>query len=234
MKNLRIEALIIAAGIIVLGIFFRLAVADFIGKDRIVTVKGLAEMEVKADKVIWPLMFKEIGNSPTEMYSRIEEKNKEIVQFLTKNGIKPEEISINPPDVSDRKANLYNNEEASERYIASSTIIVTSSNVDGVRQLMARQSELMKRGIALVAGDYNSASLSYEFTRLNDIKPQMIEDATKKARTTAEKFAKDSESRLGKIKTASQGQFSIEDRDEHTSHIKKVRVVTTVEYYLKD
>ena len=98
---------------------------------------------------------------------------------------------------------------------------------------MSEQTELLKQGIAITGGDYRY-SVSYEFTGLNDIKPQMIEEATKNARAAAEKFAKDSDSKLGKIRNASQGQFSISNRDGNTPYIKSVRVVTTVTYYLKN
>lgn len=234
MKHLRIESLIIATALLGIGLLFRAAVGDFINKDRVVTVKGLAETEVKADKVIWPIVYKELGASPSQMYDNIKQKNADIVRFLTQNGIRASEISINPPTVDDRKANAYSDFKGEERYIASSAIIVTSANVDTVRKLMQRQTELLKHGIAVEAVEYGSNSLNYLYTGLNHIKPQMIEEATKNARSAAEKFAKDSDSRLGKIKTASQGQFSIEDRDANTAHIKKVRVVTTVEYFLED
>jgi len=235
MKNLIKEAAIIALAILGFGCLFHSAVDNFIDKDRTVTVKGLAEMEVKADKVIWPLTYKELGNTPSEMYANISAKNAQIVSFLTQYGIRKDEISINPPEISDRKAHAYgSDDDITTRYVATSVITVTSNSLDTVRSLMQRQSELMKYGIALTGGDYESGGTTYEYTRLNSIKPRMIEEATKNARATAEKFAKDSDSRLGKIKTASQGQFSIEDRDQNTSHIKNVRVVTTIEYYLKD
>ncbi len=98
---------------------------------------------------------------------------------------------------------------------------------------MSEQAELLKQGIAITGGDYRY-NVVYEFTGLNKVKPQMIEEATKNARVAAEKFAKDSESRLGKIKNASQGQFSISDRDANTPYVKNIRVVTTVDYYLKN
>ena len=118
------------------------------------------------------------------------------------------------------------------RYNATSVITVTSKNVDKVRKLMSEQAELLKQGIAISGGDYRY-NVVYEFTGLNDVKPQMIEEATKNARAAAEKFAKDSDSSLGKIRNASQGQFSISDRDANTPYIKSIRVVTTVNYYLK-
>jgi hypothetical protein len=113
---------------------------------------------------------------------------------------------------------------------ATSVITVTSTEVDKVRTLMRRQSELMKQGIALVSEEYGSNSVVYEFTGLNKVKPDMIEEATKNARKTAQKFADDSGSSLGEIRNAQQGQFSIEDRDANTPYIKRLRVVNTVEY----
>ena len=98
---------------------------------------------------------------------------------------------------------------------------------------MSRQADLMKQGIAIVSEEYGSNSVEYEFTKLNEIKPEMVEEATKNARATAEKFAADSGSGIGDIRTASQGQFSIDDRDSNTPYIKKVRVVSTIEYNLK-
>ncbi|MCD8092232.1 MAG: SIMPL domain-containing protein [Bacteroides sp.] len=232
MKNWRIEAIIISIGIIMLGVMIRNGINDFKDKDRIVSVKGLAEMEVPADKVIWPLVYKDIGNDPALLYANMEQKNKAIVNFLEQNGIAKEEISIVPPEVIDMQAERYGSRDIPYRYNATSVITVTSKNVDKVRKLMSEQAEFLKQGIAITGGDYKY-NVSYEFTGLNSIKPQMVEEATKNARAAAEKFAKDSDSSLGKIRNASQGQFSISDRDANTPYIKSVRVVTTVNYYLK-
>ena len=150
----------------------------------------------------------------------MEQKNKAIVKFLESNGIAKEEISIAPPEVIDMQAERYGNRDIAYRYNATSVITVTSKNVDKVRKLMSEQAELLKQGIAISGGDYRY-NVVYEFTGLNDVKPQMIEEATKNARTAAEKFAKDSDSSLGKIRNASQGQFSISDRDANTPYIKK-------------
>lgn len=112
-------------------------------------------------------------------------------------------------------------------------VVVTSTQVEKVRDLIKRQTELLKEGIAVVAGDY-SFQTTYEYTDLNNVKPAMIAEATKNAREAAKKFADDSQSKLGKIKNASQGQFSIEDRDQYTPYIKRIRVVSTIDYFLKD
>lgn len=166
------------------------------------------------------------------LYANLEQKNKAIVQFLKSNGIGDDEISIAPPEVIDMQAERYADRNVNYRYNATSVITVTSKNVDKVRKLMAEQAELMKQGITITGGDYRY-NVVYEFTGLNEVKPQMIEEATKNARAAAEKFAKDSDSKLGKIRNASQGQFTITDRDANTPYIKSIRVVTTVNYYLR-
>ena len=225
-----IAASVIGFAIIVLGFALRSGIVAFKDMDRSVTVKGLAEREVKADKVTWPLVYKELGNDPAEMYDLLTQKNKKVLAFLKSAGIKESDISVNPPVISDRQADNYGNEIMNYRYKATSVITVTSTEVDKVRTLMRRQSELMKQGIALVSEEYGSNSVVYEFTGLNEVKPDMIEEATKNARKTAQKFADDSGSSLGEIRNAQQGQFSIEDRDANTPYIKRLRVVNTVEY----
>lgn len=225
-------ALIIAAALIVLGESLSCGIVTFKDRDRQVSVKGLAEREVQANKVTWPLVYKEIGNDPTEMYSSLEKKNAIITAFLRQGGVKDSEISVNPPSISDRQADSYGQEVVNFRYRATSVITVTSTDVDRVRSLMRRQAELMKQGVPLIIEDYGDNRVTYEFTALNDIKPAMVEEATANARATAEKFAADSDSRLGSLRHASQGQFSIEDRDAHTPYIKNVRVVVTMDYGL--
>lgn len=232
-NSLICSSLIIAAGMVVMGFSIRSGIVTFKDMDRSVVVKGLAEREVKADKVTWPLVYKELGNDPSEMYNTLEKKNQKVINFLKGAGIKSEEISVNPPVISDRQADNYGNEIMNYRYKATSVITVISSDVDKVRQLMRRQTELMRQGIAIVSDEYGSNAVRYEFTGLNSIKPGMVEEATKKARETAQKFAEDSESTLGGIKSAQQGQFSIEDRDANSPYIKRVRVVTTVDYSLE-
>ena len=136
----------------------------------------------------------------------------------------------------DQQANMsYSSEQVRYRYKANCVVTVVSKNVDLVRKLVTKQAELMRQGVTIVGNEYDEgSSVSYEFTGLNEIKPEMIAEATRNARKTAEQFAEDSESELGKIKTADQGQFSIEDRDQNTPWLKNIRVVTTVVYYLED
>ena len=228
-----IPALLIMAGIIILGVSIKSGLNSFAQRDRAVAVRGLAEREVKANKVTWPIVCKEVGNELPAIYDRINATNEAIVAFLTTNGLSKEEISINAPEIVDLQAERYSSNDRPFRYNVTSVITVTSSQVDKVNELISRQAELLKQGIAITAGDYNYRTI-YEYTDLNTIKPEMIAEATQNAREAADKFAADSHSDLGQIKSASQGQFSIEDRDPYTPYIKNVRVVTYVNYYLED
>ena len=233
MSNWKTEAIVLAIGMVALGAQVKQGINNFVAKDRVVTVKGLAEMEVPANKVTWPLMYKEVGNDLSTLYNKISHTNKAIVDFLKNKGIAEDEISINAPEIIDMQAERYVGENKTYRYNVTTVITVTSNKVDLVRNLISEQGELLKQGIAITGGDYRY-NIQYDFTSLNEIKPQMIEEATKNAREAAQKFAKDSDSELGKIKRANQGQFSIENRDANTPYIKRIRVVTTIDYSLED
>lgn len=234
MKNYRIyEAAIMAIAIVVLGLCIKWGIDDFANKDRKVTVKGLAEKEVEADKVTWPILSKEMGNNLPELYNLIAVKQAKIKKFLVDAGIKETEISVNASKVIDMNADQYSNNTRPYRYIITSIITVTSGNVQLVRSIIARQGELLKQGIAIVGGDYENPTV-YEYVSFTSMKPKMMEEAISNAEKTAQQFAENSHSKLNKIVSADQGQFSIEDRDQNTPWIKKVRVVTTVTYSLKD
>ena len=233
MKTRIISAAILALGIMALGLFIKGGIDNYANKDRKVSVKGLAEREVAADKVTWPIVSKELGDDLPELYNRIAMKQQKIKQFLIKSGIQSNEISINPPEITDAKANQYSSTETEFRYYATLVITVTSRKVDLVRSIIARQGELLKQGIAIVANEYDN-NTEYEYVSFKAMKPQMMQDAIANAETTAQQFAKNSHSKLDKIVSADQGQFSIDDRDSNTPYIKKVRVVTTVTYLLKD
>ena len=225
--------LLIAIGLAILGLNIKSGLNSISGSQRTVRGRGLSEQEVKANLITWPIVSKEVGNDLPTLYNTIENTNKIILEFLKSNGIADSEISVNAPQVIDMQADRYNNQNVLYRYNVTNVIVVTSSKVDKVQALIKRQTELLQRGIAIVAGDYQYQTV-YEYTDLNNVKPEMIADATKNARQAAKKFAEDSHSKLGKIKTATQGQFSIEDRDQYTPDIKRIRVVSTIVYYLKD
>ena len=231
--SLIISSAIIALGIVILGFALKSGIDRFSDRDRVVTVRGLCEKEVQANKVTWPIVTKEVGNDLTAIYPKIEANNKAILAFLTSNGLDASEITINSPQVFDQAAERYGNQNVMYRYQVTNVVVVTSDKVEQVRALINKQADLLRQGIAVVAGDYNYQT-SYEYTDLNSIKPEMIAEATANAREAADKFAQDSHSKLGKIKTASQGQFSINDRDQYTPQVKTVRVVTYITYYLDD
>jgi len=201
--------------------------------ERTVTAKGLSEREYDADKVIWPIQFTVTSNELTQLYQSIETHSLKIKGFLEKQGINASEISLAAPVITDKSAQQYGNAKAEFRYTALQTITVYSKNINNVRSVMKLLPELGKSGIAFTGSNYQ-AQTEYIFTRLNEVKPEMIEEATRNARAVAEKFAADSASKLGKIRQARQGQFSISARDKNSPYIKKVRVVSTVEYYLSD
>ena len=202
--------------------------------ERTVTVKGLSEREYAADTVIWPIQFTKASNNLEGIYSSIDSSNQRVRAFLKNNGIKDQEITVSTPSIIDKKARRYDDKANYDfRYTARQTVTVYSRNIGIVRKAMGQLSELGKQGIVLSGDDltYHSQA-EYLFTRLNQVKPEMIEEATKNAREVANKFAVDSGSPLGKIKSASQGQFIISERDWNNPHIKKVRVVSTITYYL--
>lgn len=227
------QALILALGIIVLGYSVNSGLISLAGKDRKVVVKGLAEKEVEADKVTWPIVSKEIGNDLPELYQTINNTTGTIRKFLLQNGLKADEISVNAPVVIDLNAERYGENRNPYRYNITSIITVTSSNVKLVRSIIARQGELLKKGVAIVDGGYENP-VKYEFVAFRQMKPKMMQEAIENAEQTATQFAENSKSQIDKIMNADQGQFSIEDRDSNTPYIKKVRVVTTVTYSLKD
>ncbi|MDE6311506.1 MAG: SIMPL domain-containing protein [Muribaculaceae bacterium] len=226
-------SLILGLGLLSIGLCLRSAAGTIADRDRTASVRGLCEREVLADKVTWPLVTQDLGNDLPGMYAKSEQVTKAILEFLHAGGIGDGEISVNPPDVEDRLTQSYDPSRVSQRYKLTCVIVVTSSDVEKVRELIKRQSELISRGIAVLAGDYNYPT-TYEFTGLNEIKPAMIAEATHNAREAAAKFAQDSGSKLGRIITASQGQFSISDRDRYSPHIKNIRVVTNLTYGLED
>ena len=223
------EALILAIGLVLMGVSIKWGIDGFTNKDRKVTVKGLAEREVPADKVTWTISTNEMGNDLPSLHEGINQTTGKIKQFLKQYGLTEGEISVNPPSVTDLDANQWSENRKGFRYIINSTVTVTSKKVADVRKAIFKQAELLKQGVAI-----ESSSANYEYVSFQKMKPEMMEEAIKNAQKTAEQFAENSDSKLGKIQTAGQGQFEIDDRDASTPHVKKLRVVTTVTYSLKD
>ena len=224
-----IGAALIALGIVCLGWFIKAGIDDFAEKDRRVTVKGLAEREVPADKVTWSIGTKETGNDLPMLYENISVQTQKIKQFLLKYELPEGEITINPPSVSDLEAREWGDNNRGFRYIVNTTITVATNKVEQVNKAISNQAELLKQGVAL-----GENTPMYEYASFQQMKPEMMAEAIKNAQKTAEQFAEASNADLGSILTADQGVFSIDNRDENTPYIKKLRVVTTVTYSLKD
>ena len=229
MKKEIIGYALIALGIVCLGWFIKAGIDNFTEKDRKVTVKGLAEREVPADKVTWSIGTKVTGNDLPQLYESISYQTQKIKNFLLKYGLPEKEITVNPPSITDLEAREWGDNRRDFRYIVNTTITVATNKVEEVNKAISKQAELLKHGVAL-GENYPQ----YEYASFQQMKPEMMAEAIKNAQKTADQFAEASNSTLGKILTADQGQFSIDNRDENTPYIKKLRVVTTVTYSLKN
>ncbi|MGE0407390.1 MAG: SIMPL domain-containing protein [Candidatus Korobacteraceae bacterium] len=215
--------------------------------DRYVTVRGLVERTVKADLAIWPISYKQAGDDLSLVYAATESDRQAILRFLSEQGIQSSEIELGLVRVVDTQANEYGGgNRAPRRYIVEQQITVRTARVDQVSAAAQKTSLLLQKGIVLNTNP--GQGLAYKFTGLNAIKPDMITEATRNARAAADRFAADSGSRVGSIRQANQGVFSIlaADRgsdgggeygggfDADSSLMKTVRVVTTVQYYLEE
>lgn len=236
MKNLDwLKTVIIAIAIIIAGYF--VGNMHRLGKqyDRYVQVKGLSEREVNADLAVWPMTISLTGNDLVTLRKDIEEQNLQVLRFFKEQGFTDDELTRGTINVTDARANIYNNnaQQSQYRYLANSEITVRTSDISQLQKSLAESTELISDGVLL--GSKNTwRPIEYIFTGLNDIKPEMVEEATKNAREVAEKFARDSQASVGEIRVARQGLFSISDRDQNTPQIKIVRVVNTIDFQLKD
>jgi uncharacterized protein len=231
------QARLIAAALLAVGVA---AAGGLVGRglfearatERTVTVKGLSEREVDADLAFWPITFTATANDLAAAQARIDRDAERIRAFLRERGFEDGEIQSGPPTVTDRMAEGGFGNQPLERYVVRGLLTVRSPKVAKVREASGGTAPLVASGVAL-ARDYD-ARTQYLFTQLETIKPEMIAEATRDARRAAEQFAHDSGSRVGAIRSAQQGYFSIEDRDAFSPERKRVRVVTTVQYLLED
>lgn len=229
-------AALVSAGIVIGGFFPGYFYYKTKADARSVTVKGLAEKNVSADTGIWDIQFTVNGNDLEAERNRIDTQAKEITAFLRSHGFEDSEIGIGRIEVNDQMSNPYHSSDAAEkaRFILTQTIAVRSDKVQKIAEAMSLSNELIGKGIV-----FSNQSASYFFTKLNDIKPEMLKEATHNAKEAALEFARNSGSKVGKIKKANQGVFSVSAADNpevyEASRInKKVRVVSTVEYLLED
>ena len=218
-------AIVLAA--LVLGIFMVCTVRTLKSYDDTVKVRGLCEREVPADRVVLRVSYSAQDNDLATLRSTVEQNDKEVIALLKKAGFTDEEIKYNSANFNDRYDNYYSS-NIRFRYSANQTISVFTSKMEEVSKIRNTiDADLLKQDI--ISNTY----ANFEYNGLNDIKPSMIAESLENARSAADEFAKNSHSRIGKMRTASQGYFEVEDLDENTPQVKKVRVVTTVEYYLK-
>ena len=226
------DSLKIGISIVMAAVILAVGFANIITPERSVSVRGLAEREVDADLAVWNMSFSMGENNLESMQKSILEKTEVIKKYLIKHGLEESDFTVKPAAITDNSLNSYMDQtKITYKFVAQQTILVRSGKIEAVKSAYADSLELVSAGIA-VSQDYDS-KVSYEFTKLNDIKPEMIAEATKNARTAAEQFAHDSNSKVGKIKKATQGLFTIEDAAVGLEDKKSVRVVNTVEYLLK-
>ena len=241
-------AALIAVGLVVGGWLLGSEIKATRLSDRYVTVKGLVERTVKSDLAVWPVSYKEAGDDLTSLYAKTESDKQAILQFLDQQGIQSSEIELGVVRVTDTQANEYGGgNRAPHRYIVEQAITVRTARVEQVAGAAQKTMQLLQKGIVLAGGPGDRGGVTYKFTGLNNIKPDMITEATRNARAAADRFARDSGSKVGSIRQANQGVFSIvaanagggaEEGPDYqnpadSSLMKTVRVVTTVEYYLE-
>ncbi len=232
-----LKALILGLGIAWGGFFPGYFYYQTHYNNNTVTVKGLAEMNVKADLAVWDIKFVTTNNSLPEAQKKIEAQKQLVISFLLEQGFTREEIQVGRLETNDLDTNPYRDKAATSRYILNQYMVLKSSKVDSVEKALSSTAELVAKGV--IFDNQYSSPVAYIFTHLNEIKPAMLEEATKNARQAAAEFAKSADSKVGKIRRAQQGVFSILPQDqtpgasESNQINKKVRVVSTVEYWLE-
>ncbi len=220
--------------------------------DRYVTVKGLVERTVKSDRAVWAVSFKTAGNDLPSTFAKSEADKNTVMAFFAEQGIGAGEMSVGQIRVVDRQTNEYGgNAEKGSRYILTQTVTISSNDVDKMSRAGGKTAALVQAGVVLASGENGQqGGIVYQFSGLNALKPDMITEATRNARDSANRFAADSGSKVGAIRSANQGVFSIASNEPgnaasageeggggaqaDASIMKKVRVVSTIEYYLEN
>ena len=221
-------AAFIALGITLAGLFMYCGIHQISVKDRAVTVKGLSTRDVKADYVVWPLEIVINGNDYSSIYNELNRIEQVSRAYFVEKGFKDEEISMGSTSIDNNWQGYYDH-RPEHHYTLRTHLIISTADVDKVIHGQNLASGLLSKGIVLNSYKWDT---DYQYNGLNQLKPEMVEEATKNAREVAKKFAADSGSKLGGIRRANQGQFSMES-DNNQPWIKHIRVVTTVDYYLR-
>lgn len=236
---------LLAVGLILGGLLLGTRIRDFKRADRYVEVKGLVERTVKSDSATWPISFSEAGDSLPDVYAASEKDKAAVIAFLKAQGFADSDLTLGSIAVTDRSTQQYNNNTHGPRFVVEQTITVQSNDVGKVAAANARTADLIRAGVVIQSGQ-NGGGVVYKFNGLNALKPDMITEATRNARASADRFAADSGSQVGAIRSANQGVFSISaanagsgtcedggfDQQADSSIMKKVRVVSTIDYYL--
>lgn len=233
--SLKISVVSLAVAIVIAGFFIYKGLRSFADKERIVTVRGLSERIVNVDNANLVISYAVGGNEMSEVLKEIERNNKKVKDFVIAKGLTEKEISINVPNIKDKRNQEYGNEyNITYRYYATVKITLISNKVSIVRDIEMNQFDLFKEGVNLIKNDYyydGEYNRTYSFTKLNDIKPDMIKESIKNAKKAADEFAQSSNSKIKNIKSAYQGQFEITSTDDPLK--VKVRVVSTINYFVK-
>jgi hypothetical protein len=234
-----VVAIVLAGSIVMAGWFVGTGIEHARSYDRYVTVKGLAELNVTADRAVWPITFVATDDELDAAQSRISRDTVSIRDFLAEHGIDSDEVELQDLHVTDQLAQAYRSGPVDSRYIIRQTLVVRSDDVLAVRAATQDIGALLSEGVVLGGEGYRPGP-SFLFTGLNRVKPDMIATATANAREGADQFAQDAGSRLGSIRRANQGVFQILPADgarnlpEESQVNKTVRAVVTLEYYLED
>lgn len=237
-----IRWLVLAVGIVLAGLLVGNGFARGREADRFVTVKGISEREVNADLAIWPIRLVAAGNNLSVAHQQLQDNREQVFQFLARQQIDTAAISMQDFSVTDAYANQYSSpDRVTNRYVINQTLVLRSTDPEKVLSASQKVAELVNSGVVFSSGEqWGNSGPTFVFTGLNDLKPEMIAEATARAREAAEQFARDSRSSVGSIRRANQGVFEIQGRDqagglaEAGQIVKMVRVVSTIDYFLRD
>lgn len=226
--SLVLSALLVALGLAAAGYFVGEGILGRKSTNRVISVKGLSEKEVPASVATWTIGYAATGNDLGEINRKLADSTKAVLAFLKEAGFSETDMSVQPPSLHDTSMDTRDKDTPPppERYRADQAVLLRTAKVDAIKPALASASNLMVSGV-LLSG---KAEPNYIFNELNDIKPGMIQEATKNARIAAEQFSRDSQTTLGKLRNATQGWFQVENRDAATPERKVVRVVVDVEY----
>jgi hypothetical protein len=232
-------ALVLGLALVLAGLLVGRGVERFRAADRSVAVKGVAERTVKADVGLWPVRMVAADNDLDAAQRKIARDRHTVLAFLARFGLDSTGTELQGFEVADTRANPYQSGSAANRFIITTTLMVRTGEPERIREASQRVGDLVAAGVVLSSGGPGYGGPTYLFTRLNDLKPEMVAEATANARKAAGEFARQSGSRLGAIRRASQGVFEILPRDaapgitQEGQIQKTLRVVATVEYQLR-